>query len=209
MSDVLALYRRARRHLARRDAVLKALIARVGDCTLQPGGDGFVVLVRSIVSQMISTAAACTISARIEQAAGKEGISPASVLALGEEKLRAVGLSGAKARAVVDLATRAKDGTLPLGELPEMADEQIIAHLTAVRGIGTWTAEMFLIFCLGRADVLPVNDLGLRAAVQEQFVLAALPGVPELRRLAEPWRPYRSIATWYLWRSRGGVPQSG
>jgi DNA-3-methyladenine glycosylase II len=208
-SSFVSLHRKARRHLARRDPVLKAVIASVGACTLEPaGGDSFVVLVRSVVSQLISTAAARTISARIQAAAGPDGITPAALLALGEEKLRQQGLSGAKARAILDLATRAGNGTLPLADLPGLEDEQVIAHLTAVRGIGTWTAEMFLIFCLGRPDVLPVGDLGLRAAVQQQFGLAALPGATELRTLAEPWRPYRSIATWYLWRSRGGVPQS-
>jgi DNA-3-methyladenine glycosylase II len=208
-SSFVALQRKARRHLARRDPVLKALIAAVGDCTLEPaGGDSFVVLVRSVVSQLISTAAARTISGRILAAAGPEGITPATLLALGEEKLRQQGVSGAKARTILDLAARTRDGTLPLADFSGLDDERVIAHLTAVRGIGTWTAEMFLIFCLGRPDVLPVGDLGLRAAVQEHFQLAALPGKVELRQLAEPWRPYRSIATWYLWRSRGGVPQS-
>ena len=117
-------------------------------------------------------------------------------------------LSGAETRTILDLATRTHDGSLPLSSLGASTDEDIIASLTAIRGIGVWTAEMFLIFCLGRPDVLPVGDLGLRAAVQEQFKLAALPAAAELRALAEPWRPYRSIATWYLWRSRGGVPQS-
>jgi DNA-3-methyladenine glycosylase II len=211
MSDTAstALHRKAQRHLARRDPVLKGLIARVGPCTLQPGGEPFAVLVRSIVAQLISTAAARTISARLEANVGRKGIKPSSILALGEQRLREQGLSGAKARAVLDLATRAKAGTLPLADLPGLADEQIIAHLTAVRGIGTWTAEMFLIFCLGRPDVLPVGDMGLRAGVQEHFGLKALPRGEELRRLAEPWRPHRSVATWYMWRSRGFVPQSG
>jgi DNA-3-methyladenine glycosylase II len=199
--------RKAKRHLSRADSVLKALIKKVGDCTLQPGGNSFAVLARSIVAQMISTTAARTISDRLA-AACTGGVSPDSLLALGEQKLREQGLSGAKARALLDLAARALDGRLPLTELPHLEDDQIIAHLTAVRGIGVWTAEMFLIFCLGRTDVLPVGDLGLRAGVKDQYALEELPGRAELRRLAEPWRPYRSIATWYLWRSRGFVPQS-
>jgi DNA-3-methyladenine glycosylase II len=200
------VHRKARRHLVRRDPTLKTVIAAIGNCTLAPSGQPFIVLVRSVVSQCISTAAARTISARIEQVTG--GIAPASILALGEERLRQQGLSGAKTRTILDLATRAQDGSLPLSSLGELTDEDIIASLSAVRGIGIWTAEMFLIFCLGRPDVLPVGDLGLRAAVQEMYELPGMPRPAELRRLAEPWRPYRSIATWYLWRSRGAVPQS-
>jgi DNA-3-methyladenine glycosylase II len=208
MSDPthVEVHRKARRHLARGDAILKSVIAGIGDCTLVPSGQPFVVLVRSVVSQCISTAAARTISARIDQATG--GIAPDSILSLGEQRLRELGLSGAKARTILDLATRTEDGSLPLGALSELTDEEIIASLSAIRGIGTWTAEMFLIFCLGRPDVLPVGDLGLRAAVQVCYELTEMPRPAELRRLAEPWGPYRSIATWYLWRSRGGVPQS-
>jgi DNA-3-methyladenine glycosylase II len=208
MSDTAhaEVHNKARRHLARRDVTLKTVIAAIGDCTLVPSGQPFVVLVRSVVSQCISTAAALTISARIEQATG--GIAPASILALGELRLRKLGLSGAKARTILDLAARTHDNSLPLAALSEYTDEEIIANLTEIRGIGIWTAEMFLIFCLGRPDVLPVGDLGLRAAVQQWYELQEMPRPAELRRLAEPWRPYRSIATWYLWRSRGGVPQS-
>jgi DNA-3-methyladenine glycosylase II len=208
MSDTahVEIHRKARRHLARRDSTLKEVIAAIGDCTLVPSGQPFIVLVHSVVSQCISTAAARTISARIEQTTA--GIAPASILKLGENRLRELGLSGAKARTIVDLATRTHDDSLPLPALSELTDEEVIGHLTAVRGIGTWTAEMFLIFCLGRPDVLPVGDLGLRAAVQESYELPEMPRPAELRNLAEPWRPYRSIATWYFWRSRGGVPQS-
>jgi DNA-3-methyladenine glycosylase II len=202
----IELYRKARRHLARRDPALKPIITGVGDCTLQPRGDPFVVLVRSVVSQCISTAAATTISARIDHACG--GIAPVPILSMGEQRLREQGLSGAKARTILELAERARNGLLPLEAFSDLTDEQIIAELTAVRGIGVWTAEMLLIFCLGRPDVLPVGDLGLRAAVQECYELEALPRPNELRELAEKWRPFRSIATWYLWRSRGSVPQS-
>jgi DNA-3-methyladenine glycosylase II len=135
-------------------------------------------------------------------------LAPAPVLALGEEKVRAAGLSGAKARTILDLAGRASDGRLPLEQLGQMADDDIFARLTEVRGIGVWTAEMFLIFGLGRPDVLPVADLGLRAGVQERYGLEGLPRPAALRAIAEPWRPYRSIATWYVWRSRGFVPRS-
>jgi DNA-3-methyladenine glycosylase II len=187
---------------------MKELTAAVGPCTLRPGGEPFAVLVRSIVAQVISTKAACSIATRIEAAVAEAGVTPAALLGLGEPALRAAGLSGAKVRAILELATRAHAGTLPLAGLHELGDEEIFTHLTAVPGIGAWTAEMFLIFCLGRPDVLPVGDFGLRAGVRDRYGLADLPGRAELRRLAEPWQPYRSIATWYLWRSRGGVPQS-
>jgi DNA-3-methyladenine glycosylase II len=203
-----ALYRKASRHLARRDPVLKTILDGVGPCTLQLNPGGFHVLVRAIISQMISTAAALTIAARLEAALGEAGVTSETVLGLGEECIRAQGMSTAKARALLDLAARVQDGRLPLDRLPELSDDEAIARLVEVRGIGVWTAEMYLIFSLGRADVLPVGDLGLRAAVQQHYGLEALPAPRELRVTAEPWRPYRSIATWYLWRSRGGVPQS-
>jgi DNA-3-methyladenine glycosylase II len=157
---------------------------------------------------MISTKAAVSISSRLEALTGTAGLTPAGVLSVGEERLRQAGLSGSKVRALIDLATRAQEGVLSLERLPELLDDEIVAHLVAVRGIGSWTAQMFLIFCLGRLDILPVDDLGLRAGVQELYGLAELPGRAELRERGEPWKPYRSIATWYLWRSRGGVPQS-
>jgi len=203
-----ALSAKARRHLSRRDPVLKQVAARVGACTLVPDGDCFGILARSIVSQLISTAAARTIGARLLTALGDAGLTPAGLVALGEEKLRGCGLSGAKAKALLDLAGRAQSGVLPLARLPVMEDAEVEEHLTAVRGIGVWTAQMFLIFCLGRPDVLPVGDLGLRAGVKDQYGLDELPSAKNLVELAAPWRPYRSIATWYLWRSRGGVPQS-
>jgi DNA-3-methyladenine glycosylase II len=203
-----ALYRKAARHLARHDPVLKPVLEQVGPCTLQIAAGGFVVLARAIVSQLISTAAALTIFARLEVLAGQAGVTPEGLLALDEQQLRSVGLSGAKARALLDLAARVRDGRLPLDRLPQMSDEEATSRLTEVRGIGVWTAEMYLIFSLGRVDVLPVGDFGLRAGVRERYGLGDLPGRADLRKLAEPWRPYRSIATWYIWRSRGAVPQS-
>jgi DNA-3-methyladenine glycosylase II len=201
------LFRKARLHLARRDPVLKQVIAAVGPCTLRPDPDGFRMLVRAIISQMISTKAAASIFARVEQAAAG-GLTPSAVLDLGEQALRAAGLSGTKARSLGDLAARVDDGRLPLDRLPEMTDDEVIARLVPVHGIVRWTAEMYLIFCLGRPDVLPVDDLGLRAGVMEQYGLPALPGRAPLRERAEAWRPYRSVATWYFWRGRGFVPQS-
>jgi DNA-3-methyladenine glycosylase II len=203
------LYRKAQRHLARRDPVLKGLIAAVGPCTLRPDPAAFLVLVRAILAQMISTKAAASIFARVQAVLGPAGFTPAAVLAAGEQALRGAGLSGSKARALLDLAVRVANGSLPLDRLPEMPDDEVIARLLPVRGIGTWTAQMFLIFSLGRTDVLAVDDFGLRAGVRECYGLSALPDRAGLCQRAEAWRPYRSVATWYFWKSRGFVPQSG
>jgi DNA-3-methyladenine glycosylase II len=198
----------AQRHLGRRDPVLKRVITAVGPCTLRVEPDGFTILTRAIISQMISTKAALAIAGRVQTLLGKKGITPAALLAAEVDALRGAGLSGAKVHALRDLAERVHTGVLPMAQLPELSDDEVIGHLIPVRGIGRWTAEMFLIFSLGRLDVLPVGDFGLRAGVQEQYGLKELPGAEALRKLAAPWEPYRSIATWYFWRSRGGVPQS-
>ncbi len=201
--DLLA---KAQRHLRACDPVLTPLIAKVGPCSLVPDPNGFVVLVRSVVSQLISTAAARTISARLADALGAQGITPDAVLSVSEETLRGAGLSRTKTQAIRDLATRIRTGELPLESFATRTDEEVAALLTSVRGIGPWTAHMFLIFGLGRPDILPVSDLGLRAGVQQQYGLPELPNPAELRQRAEAWRPFRSIATWYMWRSRSFVP---
>jgi DNA-3-methyladenine glycosylase II len=208
MTAFLEAATKARRSLMRRDAVLKEVIRRVGPCTLQPEGNAFHILVRAIVSQLISTKAAKTISGRVETAVGLLGLTPEGITALSEETLRGCGLSRNKALAMHDLAQRTLNGALPLDTFGDMADDEVIAKLVEVRGIGRWTAEMYLIFALGRLDVLPVDDFGFRAGVKESFGMAEMPGRKELQELGEKWRPYRSIATWYFWRSRGGVPQS-
>src|SRR5947209_7226262 len=160
-------FRKAQRALSRRDPLLRRVIQAVGPCTLRPNPDGFEILARAIVSQMISTKAAVAISGRLERELG--GLTPAAVLAAAEEKLRGCGLSRSKALALQDLAGRVKSGLLPLHDLPRLPDAEVVALLTPVRGIGVWTAEMFLIFCLGRPDVLPVDDLGLRAGVMTTY----------------------------------------
>ena len=200
--------RKARRHLSRRDPLLAQLIKHVGACTLQPGAEAFPSLARAIIAQMISTKAAQAIGARVELALYPHGLTPTAVAAASEESLRGAGLSRTKALALKDLAERAVSGALPLARLAEMSDEEVIDVLLPVRGIGRWTAEMFLIFSLGRLDVLPVDDFGLRAGVRGVYQLPDLPGRADLRERGEAWRPYRSIATWYFWRSRGWVPQS-
>jgi DNA-3-methyladenine glycosylase II len=199
---------KARRHLARRDPTLKQLIAAIGPCTLRHEPDGFAALARSIISQQISTRAAASIHARLLEALGRRGLRPSALLALSEEQMRGAGLSASKVRSLRDLAEKIGQGTVPLKRFPGLADEEVIAALLPVRGIGRWTAQMFLIFSLGRPDVLPVDDLGLRAGVQRVYTMAELPDRTALTELAEPWRPYRSVATWYFWRSRGFVPQS-
>jgi 3-methyladenine DNA glycosylase/8-oxoguanine DNA glycosylase len=155
---------------------------------------------------MISSLAARAINARLEESLG--AITPPVILAAGADKLRALGLSWAKAQSLCELAQRVAAEELPLERLDSMDDEEVIARLVPVRGIGRWTAEMFLIFSLGRMDVLPVDDFGLRAGVRDTYGLEELPGKPSLHAMAERWRPYRSVATWYMWRSRGFVLQS-
>jgi DNA-3-methyladenine glycosylase II len=204
----ISTFSQAQRHLARRDPVLRRLIRTIGPCTLVYRPDRFGSLVRSIVSQQISTRAAAAIAARLQETVGKGRITPAAVLNLSNQALRSAGLSAAKAAALVDLAKKVQDQSVPLRRLHRLGDDEVIASLIPVRGIGRWTAEMFLIFALGRLDVLPVDDWGLRSAVQKQYELAEPPTKDWLAELAEPWRPYRSIATWYFWRSLGFVPQS-
>lgn len=199
---------KARRHLGRRDPVLKELIRTVGACTLQPDSTNpFGLLVRSIVSQQISTKAALAIHGRLALAVG-DPVTPKAILKARDEVLRSAGLSAGKLLSLRDLADKVHRRTVPLDELHQRPDEEVIEHLIPVRGIGRWTAQMFLIFCLGRLDVLPVDDLGLRVGAQRAYGLAEQPRRKELEALAEPWRPYRTVATWYFWRSLGNVPQS-
>jgi DNA-3-methyladenine glycosylase II len=198
----------AQRRLARRDPILKKLIGHVGPCTLRHDPDGFNVLVRSIVSQQISALAARAIRARLEAVLAPAGVCPRALLAASDEALRGAGLSAGKVHSLRDLAEKVASGEVALGSFSTLEDEEIIAQLLPVRGIGRWTAEMFLIFSLGRLDILPVADYGLRAAVKRVYDLDDLPDKAGLTELAEPWRPYRSIATWYFWRSLGFVPQS-
>jgi DNA-3-methyladenine glycosylase II len=208
MSIPPALVLKARRHLSRRDPALKALIRTCGPFTLKPSGVSFDILVRSIISQLISTKAAATIYGRLQSTVRGGLVTPATILEVDVETLRGVGLSATKARGLHDLAGRITSGELPLDQLAELTDEEVSARLLPIHSIGRWTTEMFLIFCLGRLDVLPVDDFGLRAGVRDVYQLTDLPDRKSLRELAEPWRPYRTVATWYFWRSRGGVPQS-
>lgn len=175
------------------------VIDRVGPCRLEPLPDRFGTLVRSIISQQISTHAARAIEARL-LAIARGTHDPNALLALGEDAIRGVGLSRVKARYVLNLAGAVANGHVPLAEFDDWDDDAIVANLTAVKGIGVWTAHMFLIFALNRPDVWPVGDLGIRVAIRDRHGLAELPKPQQCRDLAESWRPFRSVASWYLWR---------
>jgi len=200
------LLKKAQRHLQKRDDVLKPLIKTLGPCTLRVNADHFDLLVRAIVSQQISTKAAAAISGRL--LAKVKRFQPKRILAASDDDLREAGLSRSKQLSLRDLAEHCLSGAVPLKKLASMENEEVVESLVQVRGIGPWTAEMFLIFSLGRPDVLPVGDYGLRAGVQRHYELPELPKKDRLHEIGEFWKPYRSIATWYIWRSLGGVPQS-
>lgn len=163
--------------------------------------DAYGALVRSIVGQQLSTRAASTIYARLADLFGGRPPSPSEALSASEEELRAAGLSGRKAEYLRDLASHVDSGELELESLHELSDEDVARRLVAVRGLGRWTADMFLIFHLDRPDVLPVGDLGIRRAAERAYGLSAMPEPGALRELAEPWRPHRSLACLYLWES--------
>jgi DNA-3-methyladenine glycosylase II len=196
------------RHLAACHPVLARLIKAVGPCTLQPNPDVFSVLVQTVIAQQISTKAALSIAGRLRQAVEPNGLTPAAVAALADDQMRAAGLSAGKQRAIRAVAARFADGTLDPAALVKLADAEVSQALLSIPGIGPWSVDMVLIFALGRPDVLPVGDFGLRMGVKDQYGLAAPPGPRELEALAKPWRPHRTVATWYFWRSRGFVPQS-
>lgn len=176
------------------------MIERVGPCLLRPRRDRFGTLVRAIVGQQISTKAAAAIDLRLKAAQASTVHDPSSLIALGATGLRAAGLSGVKAGYVLNLAEAVLSERIPLGRIGRWSDEAIIDRLTEVKGIGRWTAEMFLIFALNRPDVLPVRDLGVRVGIRDYFELADLPKPDACRELTLPWRPYRTPAMWYLWR---------
>lgn len=185
------------------DPVMAGLIRRAGPCRLGASRheDPFFLLLRAIVSQQLSTKAAATIFGRLCALFPAERPSPARLLALDDATLRGVGLSTNKTRFVRDLASRVRDRRLDLAALEQQDDATALQALTAVLGIGTWTAEIFLMFQLHRPDVFPAADLGLLTAMRRVYGLRARPTPKRALRLAEPWRPYRSVAAWYLWRS--------
>jgi DNA-3-methyladenine glycosylase II len=197
-------YTRARRLLMRRDPVLGKAIKQIGPCLLaeRQRKDHLTALVAAIVSQQLSTKAAATIFGRLA-ALFPGNVIPGhqAIAAIEDQTLRSVGLSSQKVSYLRDLCARLSDGRLVLDELDVLEDEEVIARLVAVKGFGRWTAEMFLMFRLHRPDVLPVGDLGIVNAVQRLYGLRKRPDPKRLMKLGEPWRPYRSVACWYLWQS--------
>lgn len=192
---------KARRHLRANDPVMKAVIDAVGPCPLRPQRNRFPILVRSIISQQVSTAAARNIRSRLDAVLEPGGLKPENLARLAESDLRSVGLSRQKASYLLDLAEKTLDGTVRLDRISRLSDEAVIEMLTQVKGIGRWTAEMFLIFSLGRLDVLPVDDLGVRTAIKNLYGLEELPDKETCLGVAAPWRPYATIGSWYCWRS--------
>jgi DNA-3-methyladenine glycosylase II len=192
--------RKAVNYLKRSDAVLAAVIARVGACQVAYREPTFEALARSIVFQQLSTKAARTIYGRLEEAAGGK-VTPEAIQNLSVGELRRCGLSKQKAGYIRDLAEHALSGKVDFARLPEMSDEEVIVALTDIKGVGVWTAHMFLIFALRRPNVLPVGDLGVRTAIQRLYKKRKLPTPAQMEKLAESWQPYCSYAAWYLWRS--------
>lgn len=177
------------------------MIDDVGPCSLKPQRDRFAMLARSIISQQISTGAARSIRQRLETLAGDEGITAARLLELSPEQLRTAGVSAQKASYLLSLAAHVNDGTVTLRQIGRYPDEKVIEQLTTVKGIGVWTAQMFLIFSLGRPDVFPHGDLGVRSAIRNRYGLDDLPDKATSVAIAEKWRPFASVASWYCWRS--------
>lgn len=199
--------RRAELHLAAADPVMARIIEGVGRCRLGTSrrDDPFTALVEAIVWQQLSTRAATTIYGRVLAIFGQDRPTPVAILACSEEQLRGAGLSRGKVSFLRDLAQKISDGSVSLDALERMTDDEVVAALTRIKGIGRWTAEMFLMFRLQRPDILPVGDLGIVKAMQKHYRLRKT--TPErLYRVAEPWRPYRSVAAWYLWASADATP---
>lgn len=184
----------------RKDPALSGVMDMVGEFKLRKRNHHFAVLVESIISQQLATSAADAIFKRFKDLYPKFPTA-SEVLATRKSKLRAVGLSGMKIEYLKDLAKHVEGGKLNMRAISRMSDEDVISHLTQVKGIGRWTAEMFLIFSLGRQDVFPVGDLGLRKGIQMLFSLPEIPKPHEVEKLGQGWRPYRTVATWYLWKS--------
>jgi DNA-3-methyladenine glycosylase II len=199
-------------HLAAADPVMAALIDRFGELSIEgrrrrrPPLDAYGTLLRSVVGQQLSAKAAATIYGRVLDLFGGSTPAPAELLEIAPERLREAGLSGRKVEYVRDLASHVLSGELELERLETLSDEEVVAEITAIRGFGVWSAQMFLMFFLERPDVLPTGDLGIRNAVKDAYELAEVPAPAELDRIAEPWRPHRTLACVYLWESLANEP---
>jgi len=198
----------AANHLAQNDPRLAPVIEQFGPCTIEPHTNYYHELVDAIISQQLSVKAARTIEGRFRALFGDQFPSPEQILQRDIEELRTAGLSRPKANYILDLATHILDGTLQLEKLPDLSNDEIIRELTAVKGIGEWTAHMFLIFSLGRLDVLATGDLGVRMAMKRLYGLNAAPKPDEMQAIADNfhWHPYESVACWYLWKSLDNEP---
>jgi DNA-3-methyladenine glycosylase II len=194
------------KHLMKKDRVMKRLIPQFGEASLQSRGDAFVTLARSIVGQQVSVKAAQTVWDRFAQLPRK--ITPANVLKLKVDDMRAAGLSARKVEYIVDLALHFDNGALHVKKWSEMTDDAIIDELVAIRGIGRWTAEMFLMFHLMRPNVLPLDDVGLINGISRNYFSGEAVSRSEAREVAAAWAPYCSVATWYIWRSLDPLPVS-
>ena len=189
----------------KKDPVLGAIIHRVGPLKMQYREPSFETLVRSIVYQQLSGRVASVIFGRLHAAAGEERLTPAGIMKLRPERMRKLGLSAQKTRYIRELAKHTNRGSVVFETLTELEDEAVIEHLTRVKGIGVWTAQMFLMFALQRPDVLPVADLGIRTAMKKAWDLEELPKPAEMEKLAAAWKPWTTVACWYLWRSLENV----
>ena len=192
---------RARRHLRATDPAMRNIIDAVGPFTLGLDRDRFGMLVRSIISQQISGSAATSICRRLRTLAGPGGLKATNLARFSIAELRSVGLSPQKASYVTDLVRKVNDGTVDLRQIGRLSDERVIDQLIQVKGIGRWTAQVFLIFSLGRLDVFPYDDLGVRSAIRDNYGLADLPDKETALKIAAPWRPYATVASWYCWQS--------
>jgi DNA-3-methyladenine glycosylase II len=195
----------AQRHLSQADPILASILSRQGPCTLRPQRRYFAALAEAILSQQLSVKAAATIFKRFKEKLGGR-VAPENILGLTDAQFRAAGVSRQKMAYLRDLAMKWQDGAIAHQRLAKMRDDEVIHALTQVKGIGRWTAEMFLIFSLMRPDVLPVDDLGFRKAVQLAYKLRKLPNAGKIEQIAESWKPYRSVATWYMWASLDNKP---
>lgn len=192
--------RKALRHLKASDPILRAIIERVGAFKMEFGPPEFHSLAEAIVYQQLNGKAAVTIFKRFTALAG-DPVTPQGILKLSDAQLRSVGLSKQKASYLKDMAERATRGELDFSRLPEMTDDEVIKHLTQVKGVGVWTAHMFLMFTLRRPNVLPTGDYGIQAAIKKHYRKRKLPKPAHMEKIAKCWEPYRSVACWYLWRS--------
>lgn len=195
-------------HLSQHDAVLAAVIKRAGLAELKPHKDYYGALVNSIISQQLSVKAAAAIERRFRDLFGGKIPAPAAILEKSVEELRSAGLSNAKANYVRDLAQHVLDGKVRFDKLDSQTNDEIILELTDVKGIGEWTAHMFLMFCMGRLDVLPVGDLGIKNGIRDLYALKDSPSPDQIREIAAKnnWHPYESVASWYIWHSLDNAP---